>query len=72
VKIDNIVLVICAIVAGVMGGVYFLGLIIGVIQTGGLLLPVLVGFVAVIVIFGVVLKQRMGNAEDDHYENIER
>ncbi len=71
-KIDNIVLVICAVLAGVAAVVYFLGLIIGVIQTGGLLLPVLIGFVAVVVIFGVVLRQRMNSAEDDHYENIER
>lgn len=71
-KIDNIVLAICAILAGVTAIFYFLGLIIGVIQTGGLLLPVLVGFVAIVVIFGVVLRQRMSNAEDDHYENIER
>lgn len=71
-KIDNIVLAICAVLAGVVAVMYFLGLIIGVIQTGGLLLPVLVGFVAVVVIFAVVLRQRMSNAEDDHYENIER
>ncbi|MEM7056916.1 MAG: hypothetical protein AAF557_04960 [Pseudomonadota bacterium] len=71
-KLDDLVLTICAVLAVLVAAVYFIGLIFGVIQTGGLLLPVLMGFIVIAVIFGVVIRQRLSSDEDDHYEEIER
>ena len=71
-KLDNIVLVICAVLAAFVVLGYGTALLIGVVHTGGLLLPVLIGFLVVLGIFAMVVRQRLNNAEDDHYENIER
>lgn len=71
-KLDNIVLVICAVLAGLVVIAYGTALLIGVVQTGGLLLPILIGFLVFLAVFAMVVRQRLHNAEDDHYENIER
>jgi len=71
-KIDDIVLYAVAALA-VLGAVVYLGaLVFGVIQTGGLLLPVLAVAIGVLGVFAVVVRQRLANREDDRYEKIER
>ena len=71
-KIDGVVLVIVAVICGVVTAGYVVALLIGVFVSGGLLLPVLAVVVAVIAVFVVVIRQRLANREDDHYEKIER
>lgn len=71
-KIDTVVLTLVAVIAGLVLIGYFVALLVGVISTGGLLLPMLIGFVGIVSIFVVVLRQRLANSEDDHYEKIER
>lgn len=71
-KIDDMVLYAVAAFA-VVGVVLYLGaLVVGVIHTGGILLPVLAIGVGALAVFLIVLRQRLSNPEDDHYENIER
>ncbi len=71
-KIDDFVLIAVAAVAGLAGLVYLIALMVGVIATGGLLLPALAVFGVVVGVFVVVIRQRLANAEDDKYEKIER
>ncbi len=71
-KIDDVVLVVVAALAVVGAGAYLVALLIGVIATGGMLLPVLAAFVVAIGVFVVVVRQRLSNPEDDKYEKIER
>ncbi|MEO1490743.1 MAG: hypothetical protein AAFV19_01145 [Pseudomonadota bacterium] len=71
-KIDDFVLVAVAAVAGLAGLAYLVALMIGVIATGGMMLPALSVFGVVIGVFVVVVRQRLANSEDDKYEKIER
>lgn len=71
-KIDDVVLVGVIAVAGLVAAAYLVGLLIGVVQSGGLLWPILAVVVAGLAVFAVVVRQRMTSAEDDHYEKIER
>lgn len=71
-KIDTLVLIAVAAIAGIIAAGYFLALVTGVIVSGGLLLPVLLVFVAAIAIFVIVLRQRLASREDDYYDKIER
>ncbi len=71
-KIDTLVLIAVAAIAGIVAAGYFLALVTGVIVSGGLLLPVLLVFIAAIAIFVIVLRQRLASREDDYYDKIER
>ncbi|MFK7943250.1 MAG: hypothetical protein AB8B85_10110 [Paracoccaceae bacterium] len=71
-KLDNVVLIMVAAFAALALFGYFVALVLGVVATNGLLLPGLMIFIGMIAIFAVVLRQRLKNSEDDHYENIER
>lgn len=71
-KIDTLVLIAVAAIAGIIAAGYFLALVTGVIVSGGLLLPVLLVFIAAIAIFVIVLRQRLASREDDYYDKIER
>lgn len=71
-KVDTIVLWIVAAVAAFAALVYFAILVFGSIISGGLMLPALAIFLILAVVFAVILKQRLGNREDDYYETIEK
>jgi hypothetical protein len=71
-KVDDFVLMAVAVVAALAGAAYLVALVVGVIATGGMLLPALAVFGVVVGVFIVVLRQRLSNAEDDKYEKIER
>ena len=71
-KIDTVVLWIIAVLAGIVGLIYFAMLVFGSIATGGMLLPGLAIFLAVVVVFAIVLKDRLSNREDDYYDKIEK
>lgn len=71
-KLDTIALWVIAAGAGLAALAYFIAILVGVVASGGLLLPVLAIFVAVVALFVAVLRQRLANREDDHYDRIER
>lgn len=71
-KLDDVVLVAVAILAALAATAYFAALIFGVIQTGGLLALALIAAGGVAGVFAVVIRQRLQNREDDHYDKIER
>ena len=71
-KLDNIVLIAVAAIAGLMAVGYLVALILGVVATRGLMLPALVVFLGVVAVFVTIVRQRLANREDDHYEKIEK
>lgn len=71
-KLDTFVLALVAAVAACAGVIYIGLLLVGVVATGGWLLPVLAIVLVALGIFGVVLWQRLQNSEDDRYDKIER
>ncbi|MEM9726782.1 MAG: hypothetical protein AAF909_15170 [Pseudomonadota bacterium] len=71
-KLDDVVLVAVAALAALAAVGYFAALIFGVIQTGGLLAPALIAAGGAAGVFAVVIRQRLRNREDDHYDKIER
>ena len=71
-KIDTIVLYAVAALAGIAAVIYVAALVFGVVRTGGLLLPALIVFLAVIAVVVTVIRQRLGSREDDYYDTIEK
>ena len=71
-RLEKFVLIVVCVIAGLMAAVYFVGLLIGTVVSYGLMLPILGIFVAAAVVVWIVIRQRLENAEDDHYDNIRR